>query len=81
VKLLVGLWGVSEERDVLTKRLVSGGADEVAWTLSQARDRIVALVEASTPYTDPAAPAADAGPQRPTVGSQLAETSGVTVAK
>jgi predicted PurR-regulated permease PerM len=59
VKLVVGLWGVSEKRDGLTERLVTSGADQVAWTLSEARDQIVAMLNGSKPRADPGAPAAD----------------------
>jgi hypothetical protein len=43
LKLVVGRWGLHEEREEDAPQLVAAGADRVAMTLLEARDRIVEL--------------------------------------
>ena len=67
LKLLVGLWGAKEKRDGLAERLLSSGADQVAGTLAEARDHIVALLGELTPLAETTAPSGGCrGTGRPT---------------
>ncbi len=45
VKILVGRWGESENKERTEKRLLAAGADQVAWTLSDSRAKILPLLQ------------------------------------
>jgi predicted PurR-regulated permease PerM len=57
LKLIVGLWGVGADREALAGRLRTSGADEVAGSLAEARDRIVAWLPGRAPRPGAEAPA------------------------
>lgn len=76
LKLLVGLWGVGDDREALAERLRSGGADAVAGSLAEARDRVLALVRHSATSGDaPTTPAAGAA-RRPAGADAAADAPG-----
>ncbi len=66
LKLLVGLWGVGDDRKALAGRLRSSGADEAVGSLAEARDRVVAWLPGPTPRPEAEAPATGAEARRPT---------------
>ncbi len=50
--LLVGLWGVGDNREALAERLRTSGATDVMANLVEARDRVLALVGGAAPPGD-----------------------------
>ncbi len=45
VKILVGRWGETDNKERTEKRLLAAGADQIAWTLSDSRAQIVPLLQ------------------------------------
>lgn len=45
LKILVGRWGESENRERMEHRLLAAGADQVAWTLHDSRSQIIPLLQ------------------------------------
>jgi predicted PurR-regulated permease PerM len=48
VKILVGRWGDSENKERTEKRLLAAGADQVAWTLSDSRAQMLPLLQVAS---------------------------------
>jgi hypothetical protein len=48
VKILVGRWGDSENKERTEKRVLASGADQVAWTLSDSRAQMLPLLQVAS---------------------------------
>jgi hypothetical protein len=57
LKILAGLWGVTEDLEGVAGRLRSSGADQVVTNLLDARDQVVAYLQARSPVEETRAPA------------------------